>query len=196
MKSSGFLFAAILAAYAPVARSAQAVPLAPGDIVITAQLGANNFGLLLIDPTTGDRTIISDNTHGTGTDLSHPFGVSLDSSGNLLVTDQGVSDNNTTEAIVRVDPLTGNRTVVSSNGGVGGGPAFSLAIGAIEVGSEIVVSNQGSLNGLNPPGFFQSVDPATGYRALASARVLRLCNPSAFVFPAIAPSLLIPDWVF
>jgi hypothetical protein len=47
--------------------AAHGVTLVPGDIVITAQLGPTDYGVLLVDPTTGDRTIISDNTHGTGT---------------------------------------------------------------------------------------------------------------------------------
>jgi hypothetical protein len=44
---------------------ARAAGLPAGDIVVTAKLSTGDSGLLLIDPTTDNRTILSDNTHGT-----------------------------------------------------------------------------------------------------------------------------------
>ena len=40
-----------------------------------------------MNPITGDRTILSDLTHGIGVVLSAPYGVTLDSHGNILVAD-------------------------------------------------------------------------------------------------------------
>jgi hypothetical protein len=54
------LFAVLMAGALP-ARAG----LPTGDIVVTANISAGDSGLMLIDPATGDRTILSDNTHGT-----------------------------------------------------------------------------------------------------------------------------------
>jgi hypothetical protein len=90
-----------------------AVTLNPGDIVITADLGtfgpSMNFGLVEIDPSTGNRTIISDATHGTGPQMFFPntiAGVVRAPGGQLLVAAQN--------GIFSVDPSTGDRALLSS----------------------------------------------------------------------------------
>ena len=101
--------------------SAHAAGLPAGDIVISASISGSSpgdAGLLLVDPTTGDRTILSDNTHGTGPAFYRPQGVSLAPDGSLLVADQGPPNTSgRLQAIFRVDPATGDRTVVSDDSG-------------------------------------------------------------------------------
>src|SRR5262245_18462185 len=100
-----------------------AAPLVPGDLVMAAGIGsAGDAGLIIVDPTTGNRTIISDNTHGTGPDFTSASGVSFASDGSILVMGN--------EEIFRVDPATGNRTIISSNSGPGTGANFFYPYGA------------------------------------------------------------------
>lgn len=125
-----------------------AVELSAGDIVITADLGAtaggDDFGVMLVDPATGNRTIISDATHGGGPlfdfNPSSPFGappagISRLAGGQLLVS--------AINGIFSVDPATGNRTMISSQ----------RAFDAIEVYGQIYAVNGTTL--------FR-VDPTTG----------------------------------
>lgn len=64
-------------------------------------------GVLQVDLTAGTNSIIAQ-----GGNMVTPFGLHLDNSGNVLVTDW---DNGSgTSRVIRIDPLTGNQTVVSS----------------------------------------------------------------------------------
>ena len=80
-----------------------------------------------IDPTTGDRTVISigaddaanaspqinsGNEIGTGTSFQSPNGITIDGSGMLLITDSSAGPN---DAVFVVDPATGNRTILSND---------------------------------------------------------------------------------
>ncbi|MBI2825097.1 MAG: PEP-CTERM sorting domain-containing protein [Planctomycetia bacterium] len=129
--------------------------LNPGDIVITAQLGEDNYGVVRIDPLTGDRTIISDDTHGAGDAFSIVSGVALTADGALLVAEYIFGQ------LFRVDPATGNRTVLSG-GGHGTGPSFEFVAGVHEVDERILVSGA-------PDGFILNVDEATGNRSYVSS---------------------------
>jgi hypothetical protein len=110
MRLAGALWIWIMFAvfgWAGVARA----DLGPGDIVvIDTDLGA----VVRVDPTSGDRTIVSDDNTGAGPQFVEPWGVALESDGQILVADDVL------EAVVRVDPTTGDRTIVSDvNTGVG-----------------------------------------------------------------------------
>jgi hypothetical protein len=86
-----------------------------GTLVVSYQIEDSVFGALRrIDPVTGERTLVSgcidlacSSVRGTGPSFSNPFGIARDRDGTLLVAD-GVL-----EAILRVDPVTGERTLVS-----------------------------------------------------------------------------------
>ena len=71
---------------------AQAVSLNPGDIIATHYRTAEIF---LVDPVTGDLTLIS-----SGGILIEPSGVTLDSSGDILIADM-------LKGIIRIEPITG-----------------------------------------------------------------------------------------
>jgi hypothetical protein len=128
------------------ASAVHAVTLSPGDVVIGAEIGSTDtdYGLIVVDPVTGDRTILSDNTHGTGPTFSGTIpSVTFASDGSLLVGANG---------LMRVDPATGNRTIISSPS-VGTGP-YDQFTAARQVGSQIILSGGSLLN----------VDPTTGNR--------------------------------
>jgi hypothetical protein len=114
----------------------RAVTLNPGDIIIGAAISASDVGLMVVDPTTGNRTILSDNTHGTGVDFSDPTGVSFASDGSLLVPET------VNHTLFRVDPATADRAIISSTNTshpVGTGPTSDF-IGARQFGNEIAGS--------------------------------------------------------
>ena len=117
----------------------------PGDLVIdpsgalfvTYRIEGTPFGAVRrIDGTTLETTQVSGCTdvtcssvRGTGPDFIDPFGVELAPDSALLVADGGL------EAIVRVDPTTGDRTPISGcsdstcQSAVGSGPGFADTLG-------------------------------------------------------------------
>jgi hypothetical protein len=140
-------------------RPALAVTLRPGDIIIGANIGAStqnpDYGLLEIDPTTGNRTLISDISLGSGPAFNDPLDtVTIQSDGSLLVTTQGQSPSSLN--LYRVDPTSGNRTIISTAVG-SSGPASDY-VTARQFGSELLLSG----------GPIVAVDPATGNRTLIS----------------------------
>jgi len=60
-----------------------------------------------VDPVSGDRTIVSDASTGSGRGFETPLGIAVETDGSLVVADRSL------EAVVRVDPLGGDRTIVS-----------------------------------------------------------------------------------
>jgi hypothetical protein len=62
-----------------------------------------------VDPATGDRTILSDATHGGGPGYISPIGITRRASGKILVTDDWPAK------IFEVDPTTGTQTVFTES---------------------------------------------------------------------------------
>src|SRR5690349_1539878 len=135
----GLVFWALVAVLATAAGQARA-DLHPGDLVVSDE---TLRALLRVDPVTGDRTILSDTTHGTGPNFNMQLGVTVDVAGNIFVA------GNATPAIFRVDPVTGNRTILS-DATHGTGPNFGDPI-AISVGlsGDLLVTD-----GMGPSGQF------------------------------------------
>ena len=90
--------------------------LNPGDILVMDRDAGTGFkgGLFRVDPTTGARTLLSDFGVGTPAGVD-PFGVAVESSGNILVTDSNAGTGGL-GALFRVDPSTGARTILSDFG--------------------------------------------------------------------------------
>ncbi len=126
-------------------------------VVAVDDAGAINNGIFAVDLSTGDRTVISDSSTGSGTNFFNPQDIVLDSNNNrVLVTDI------TLDAIVAVDLATGNRAVIS-NDSTGSGMNFNTPRSIVldSNNNRVLVAD----SGLN---VVFVVDLATGERAIAS----------------------------
>ncbi len=156
---------------------------ANGDIYVANTFGTN---VIRVNPTTGARTLISANGNpGGGNAFSWPWGMTLDVNGDILIADSNAYGG--PGGIIRVDPATGTRTVVSNNAN-GSGPIFD------HPGDLVVESCTNTLlvtdSGMEA---VYRVDPATGNRTLISDNT----SPGSisFVWPqgiVTADTLLIP----
>lgn len=109
--------------------------------------------ILAVDLSSGARSVISGPGVGAGPALQNPLGVALGLAGTLFVVDGG--------AIVRIDLVTGDRSVLG-----GSGPAFNQPADVVfdSVSNRLLVSNAGA-------GAVFSVDAATGDRTILSNSV-------------------------
>ena len=125
-----------------------------------SRLLATDFALdavIAVDIETGNRSIhssaISETPRGDGPPLNNPFGIDVDTDGTIYISDMGM------RAVVAIDEA-GNRTVISSNEGIGEGINFGSPWGLRLVGGEIYVGDG--------PGVIK-VDRETGKRTLISS---------------------------
>ncbi len=91
---------------------------ASGNILVTDPfVGTNGRGALFrVSPLSGVRTILSDFGNGAqGPSGFDPYGVVVDSSGNILVIDLDAGTNGR-GALFRVNPSNGSRTILSDLG--------------------------------------------------------------------------------
>jgi hypothetical protein len=142
-----------------------------GDIAVTDQgftLGRPH--VVEVNPGTGVRTLISGNGRGSGPALQIPGSMRVEASGDILVTDVDATTGN--PQLLRIDPATGNRTVLTGNG-AGSGPAVNVAAVGIENGVIYVTDVVGDQ--------IMSVNAVTGARTLISGPT-RGTGP-AFVSP-------------
>ncbi len=158
-----------------------AAMLSPGDILVVDSgegLGGATIPVMgavfKIDPSTGDRVVVSGRGVGVGPDLLVPVGMTLSSSGQLFVADQSIDQQSGDLDVIiyRVDPTTGDRTEVSGPS-VGTGPAFNP--GSFVGPSGMVISPDGDLfltvfwsTFIQGPSRIFRVDPFTGNRTVVS----------------------------
>jgi hypothetical protein len=142
----------------------------PGDILVVDFNVETTFGfgaLFSVDPTTGQRAILSDFADpAQGALGSSPRGVALGADGTILVLDVSAGTSGR-GALFSVNPTTGQRTTLSDFGdpaqGALGENLQSLALGA--AGNLLVVDDSG---GTNAGGVLFSVNPTTGQRTILS----------------------------
>ena len=130
-----------------------------GDIVVSDPRGG---GLIKVDKNTGARTLISGfsfvsgTTRGSGPSMGYPFAVRVEASGDILVSGSAGAFN---ADILRIDPVTGNRTLLTGAGrGTGPVPVGTAAMG-LENGVTYLADETGQV---------VSVDAANGNRTLIS----------------------------
>ncbi len=137
---------------------------------------ADIWAIMRVDPSTGNRTIVSGctvdddevcvgNVRGMGFPFESITDIAVDKTGDLLATDSDLS------VVMRVDPVTGNRTLVSGcvtesgnciSNRMGTGPLLaSPEIIAIEADGDLVVVDRG-LNAI------VRINPLTGDRTIIS----------------------------
>jgi sugar lactone lactonase YvrE len=128
-----------------------------------------NGMVLRVDPSDGTRTLLSDNhTPVGGPDFQAPTGVALDAAGNLIVAEnfQTPIDGVTSPSIIRVDRVTGARTLVSGNT-THAGPGLVYPWGlAIEADGSILVAD--ALACPQGQGCLTRVTPVNGARTVLS----------------------------
>jgi hypothetical protein len=135
--------------------------------------------ILLVDPSTGDRTAVSDPETGTGPALTYPGSLVVQLDGELVVAD---GEPLRRSALIGIDPTTGDRNVVT-NRRHGQGPALTEPRGvAREVDGTLVAADTDRVSGvclplcnapfceicLLPGPSVMTVDPVSGDRRLVS----------------------------
>ena len=136
-----------------------------GDILVTDwNAGTGTRGALFrVNPSTGARIVLSD--FGSGANQAvNPYGVAVESSGNILVTDADAGSSGR-GVLFRVDPTTGARTVLS-NFGSGANQGVNPVGVAVESSGNILVIDW--LAGTDYKGALFRVDPTTGARTVLS----------------------------
>jgi streptogramin lyase len=125
-----------------------------GDLVV---VDSSLPAVLRVDSATGDRSAISDAANGIGPALALPNDVAIEASGSLIVTDYSLA------ALVRIHPMTGDRVIVS-DALTGVGPAFgSFLEVAVAASGDLLVS---SLMFSAATRHILRVDPVTGDRTV------------------------------
>ena len=134
----------------PGDRPTVAGALPSGEIVV---LSSNQ--LLRVDPTTGDRSVLSNATTGAGPGFARPVDLAIEDDGNILVSDFDVF------ALFRVDPGSGDREILAS-ASVGAGGLFRPGGIATDFDGSILMLDQND-------GILYRVDRLTGDRTIVSS---------------------------
>jgi len=141
-------------------------------LVADSNAGTDAKGVLWrVHSVSGARTVLSDfGDPGQGPQGADPFGVALEPSGQILVTDPNAGTESK-GALFRVDPDSGSRSLVSDFGDPQQGPEEPegpLSLVGLAVGSagEIFVTRIDA--GTESRGGLFRVDPANGERRLLS----------------------------
>ncbi len=154
--------------------SLDGVAIAPGGTIYVADSNAHDGGggIFRVDPVSGERTMISNNDSpatGTVPDFENPSALAFDRNGDLLVADR-MAQNDVFGSVIHVDPVTGERTLVSANDAPDQGDDVDLVSPAgiaVAPDDSILVSRDpfqaDYVNGI------ERVDPATGERSLVSS---------------------------
>ncbi len=128
--------------------------------LVVADAGGN--ALVLVDPATLERSILSGSGVGLGPDFNGPVGMTLDANGDIFVT----VATSPTSTLFKVDPLTGNREIVSSSD-MGSGPGTDLwSDVALDLAGHALVTN---LDGPSPIRGVIDINLDTGDRDILSA---------------------------
>jgi hypothetical protein len=146
------------------------VGLGPEGDVLVVDEDLGGLGVLFsVNPANGARTILSNFSNAAqGPTAGQPWGVVLESSGTILVAllNGGTSSRG---AIMRIDPVTGMRTLVSDFGDAAQGPiGISPASVDLGVDGSIFVIDPDATTSVGANGLLFRVDPVTGNRSLVS----------------------------
>lgn len=116
-----------------------------------------------IDPVTGALHTVSSDTIGSGAPLAQAGHLAVESDGSLLVTVRPTGQ----PGVVRVDPSSGDRAVVS-DAVTGGGPLFQSHLSALAVGADGSIFVGDPQLQTNEVDRILRIDPATGERTILS----------------------------
>ena len=151
--------------------TANAATISPGDILATLDSALGS--VVAINPVTGNRTVVSDSVHGAGPQLPIQQ-ITVDSHG-VIYAATGVLVPSSPGAILRIDPITGDRTIISD---VNHGTGPLLMSGVTDASSGIAVGSDGSIYTADRQnGNLFRIDPLTGNRTPISAGVQSIQYP-------------------
>jgi DNA-binding beta-propeller fold protein YncE len=115
-----------------------------GQIFVVDNRAPDNDGAVIrVDPHTGAQTLVTERSSAPGrTELDLPFGIAIESDGNLVVSNRVLPNELPTLCpvagkVVRVNPLTGDQARVSGEGHI----AWPLGL-AVRPDGDIVVANE------------------------------------------------------
>jgi sugar lactone lactonase YvrE len=160
---------------------------AAGTLVVLAKAEGFDTSLkvLRIDPVSGHTTVVSGATTiafgpplmitGSGPALVDPTAIAVEAAGTLVVVDTG--------RMLRIDPVSGDRVLVSGDG-LGSGPALVHPVAMVveATGALVVVDTKA---GAFPEASVLRVDPVSGARAIVSDAMTG-SGPALFMPTAIA----------
>jgi hypothetical protein len=137
---------------------------ATGDILVVNNAAGGNIGVIRVDPASGAQTALSTNVAPAGgPSFVEPIGIDLADNGDIYVADATAFGGS--GGVIKVDPVTGTRTLVSRNGFPAGGTNFVDPTGiAVESSGDLLVADQSAVAG----GAILRVDGATGARTVLS----------------------------
>ena len=159
-----------------------------GDIWVVDNVAGPSFhGALFRVDSAGMRTLVSDFGNASqGPTGLRPYAVAVEKSGMILVVDYDTGTGYRKGVLFRVDPATGNRTVLTDFGDPAQGPTGAAPMGvAIEASNSILVCATRVL--------FR-VDPTTGQRTLLSDLADSGQGPVGFTPRDVAVEPLAPFW--
>lgn len=140
---------------------------ADGNLLVVDAFASARGGVIRVDPGTGTQTMLSIGEIQASTTPFRGVGIALEADGSILVAEQCLAGGAGGGRLIRVDPASGSRTVVSTGGD------FVSPIGvAVEADGRIVVADAnafGSADGLVHDGGVIRVDPETGTQTKVSA---------------------------
>jgi sugar lactone lactonase YvrE len=128
-------------------------------VVVDAGLSSIVVGAILrVDPRSGDRSALSGGIVGSGPPLQGPVAIAVEAAGTLVVLDMALSG----PRVLRVDPVSGTRTIVA-DAPAAGGPDVDSGDIAVEATGDLVVLEKSSFPRLIR---VVRVDPVSGVRSL------------------------------
>jgi sugar lactone lactonase YvrE len=172
---------------------------ADGDILVTdIRAFGGSGGIIRVDPESGIRTAVSSNSFPEGSPyFENPSAIALEADGDILIGDVGCGlecfspappEVRQSGALIRVDPESGRRSLVSDNSFPEGPPEFENPAGlALRDDGEIIVADTDfGEPGSGLPGALIRVNPVNGIRTLLSSNSFpeglpRFSDPGALV---------------
>jgi hypothetical protein len=125
----------------------------PGSLLVVDFLSPAIFR---VDLLSGDRSILSDANHGDGPNFTLPTGIAVDRDGTLIVTNAGL-ETGKGAAVMAVDPVTGDRKIISDEQRGSGPSLFNPELGIVGPMGNVALRDFGAV---------WAVDKATGDRSV------------------------------
>ena len=165
---------------APTFFNPNGIAVAPnGDILVVDPNALPGGAVIRVNLASGARTTVSQNAAPAGgPSFVAPAGIAVAPNGDIFVADQNAF--NVGGSVIRVNPVSGARTLVSDNTMPAGGPSFADPVGiTMAANGDILVADEEAFGG---SGGVIRVNPVSGARTAVSENTAPPGGPS-FVDP-------------